>query len=1187
MYFKRLELVGFKSFADKTTLNFDSGVTAVVGPNGCGKSNISDAIRWVLGEQSAKSLRGSSMEDIIFNGSSTKDAVNFAEVSITLSNSSKILEIEYDEVTITRRLYRSGDSEYLINKNTVRLKDIHELLMGTGIGTDHYSVIEQGKMDMILAAKAEERREIFEEAAGITKFKAKKKEALRKLEQTDQNLLRINDIILEVKRQIGSIERQAKKAESYKSEFEKLKQWEMAMAWYEKTHFESRRSEVVRKLASLRIEEQSVLSEMQSLEETLREKQEALRSWDEELSRVRGEELEASATLHKNLDRILLDRERIAELGERREHLLGQMEQARRRLSEMQTEFRRLEREFETIRKEEIEGQEFLSRVEGEFQAIEGAVARLYSDEDTTKLRILDLASDRASAQNAMAKIAAQSELLSIRAARLGEEREALSRQNAQEDENLKACFDDIQRIEESRLRIHQEKSKRESHLTALKLEIEQEEERIHTASIRFSSVESKHSFLSDLVHRFEGFQGGVKALLESRQTGALAANGLIGLLADLLKVEKGFELAVEAAFENHLQAVVFEKDGDVLKALEFLRPLKRGRALLLSAETSSDNLSSPDSQGAASILRFVTVDARVNTVIQSIAGHVFVAENPAAAYELSRRYPANIYVTREGERFEGRMVTGGSSSQEPEATLVGRQARVEELAHELEQLSATIKSSESAHAAAEFCETQLKTEMEEMASEFQNAQIEWSDKKSRLTFIEDTKRGLSDRLSGLEREASAFLLEEEKISIQTRALQERLGYFQEEERTLGDKILSFQNQAREKSKEKEALLVRLAETRSRQNSCTAQREKIEKDKTWVSESKLSEEKALAQHDAETNELVSKKEELEAECAALETENSRTSLRREEAMKRTEEIRRRVDEETVGLKTLEAGKNHKFEFLKTAGDRIHEAELQEAQLGYEMGRLSEKLFNSFQAELTTLESSPEFDEMLKDIDAAKTQIQTLRDKIQKMGPVNLVAIEEYGEMKERWEFLTKQQEDLVTAKNDLHKAILKINRTTRELFIETFAQIQKNFSTYYKELFGGGAAELVLLDEGDVLESGIEIIARPPGKKLQNIMLLSGGEKALTAIALLFSLFKVKPSPFCVLDEIDAPLDESNVDRFCRVLKEFTVGSQFIMITHNKRTMNLADAMYGITMEETGASRIISVKFSDKAEVLV
>ncbi len=965
MYFKQLELIGFKSFPEKTTIHIEPGVTAIVGPNGCGKSNIADAIRWVLGEQSAKSLRGASMEDVIFSGSSAKEPVNFAEVSLTLSNESKILPIDFEEVTITRRLYRSGESEYLINKNLVRLKDISELLMGTGIGTDSYSILEQGKMDIILNSKPEDRRAIFEEAAGVTKYKSKKKEALCKLEITDNNLLRINDIIQEVKRQIGSVERQAKKAENYKVEFEKLKNLELATASREFLLFEHERKTKETSLQELKQKENEFLARVEETETECANGRNEIYAVEERLKAAQGEEMLADAEMMKNRDRISLNRERVGEFFERRESLLKQMELVKKRIGELALELEKMNSEYQRTEKEDVHGRIFLSSVEADFNALETSVNQSLAEEEGTKSRLLDIANERAHHQSGLAKIHAEQSALASRLKRLKREEE---------------------------------------------------------------------SFLKEIEEAGSGpLFGGVPA-------------------ADPTSLRGRFETCVRE-FKSKLM--------NILKTF----------AGILGAEE----------------------EARLDTEIKTF--------------------------TEEVVKIQG----------------------------------------------------QLK------------------DAESQRKILEDTKQRLEEKLSLISGETEDLVEEEIGFKRSEKEHESALFLLMEEEKILKEKLLSLQGVVKDKAKEREALLVRLTQTRSQEAHAAREREKAQKDRNWVLESRSNQEAQLLSLNQETEASAEKKTALESEIVLLEEAISALSLSRDEILRKIERFSNEREEVSAKLAGLEKERTQRQAFLKKSQSEIHAYELENAELRHEIDRLKERIFNAYQVDFP-----PEADPPLAEAEGAasdeafnfeeaKAAIGVQREKLNKMGPVNLVAIEECDEMKQRFDFLTQQQEDLTKAKEDLYKAIQKINRTTKELFIDTFTKIQKHFSEYHRLLFGGGSAELILLDDQDVLESGIEIVARPPGKKLQSISLLSGGEKAMTAIALLMAIFKVKPSPFCVLDEIDAPLDESNVDRFCNVLKEFIVGSQFILITHNKRTMNLADALYGITMAETGVSKIVSVRFSEEA----
>lgn len=972
MYFKKLEILGFKSFADKTVIEFQPGVTAIVGPNGCGKSNVSDSIRWVLGEQSAKSLRGSSMEDVIFGGSIDKEPLNLSEVSLTLSNETKFLAIDYDEVTITRRLYRSGESEYLLNKNVVRLKDIHELLLGTGIGTDNYSVIEQGKMDRVLNSKPEERRVIFEEAAGITKFKSKKKEALRKLEQTDANLLRVNDIIQEVKRQIAAVERQAKKAEQYKVEFERMKQLELSLASREFLTFEQNRKAKEDELCQLKEEEAAAHEVVSSIDTRYQESRSQLNELEEQLKLLSQDEMASQSEIRRTQDRILMNRERMGELVERRGQLLSQNEAIQSRLTELESEIQNLSRVYDEAVEQEAQGEGSLSTAQTSMDEAESVCAAAYEEENRIKSLMSEVTKRRSQWHADMARIRAEIQSAASRQKRLAQEQE----QHLQE----------IQKIDE-RLRLP-----------------------------LFEDAAGAGSNHSKIQEKILGFKS---------------------------------------------------------KVMDFVRRLFQ-----------SGNLSDTS--------------------------------------------------------FES------------------------EIENEIRQFTDEIGS--------------IQAKMDGRDIEVRHLSEKRQDAEKRMRLLNEEEAQVIEEEKNLKEQELSCGSEDQAIAV--------------EEARFESMLAEAQQVTAEALKAKDQVLVQVVEVRERQKSISDRRAQAEKDKNWITETQRQQQSQLESQAKEAEDCISRKDALEAENITLEDDVQRHQSNRDDILRKVENLRSERDEAYAGLSVLDRERQEKQAFLDEARDRVHKFEMESAELRFEMDKLKERIFNAYQVDLMIQSIQAETEAAATEAlmgdagtfntEEAKAEIQKIKDKLNRMGPVNLVAIEEHQEMTERFNFLVQQQDDLLKAKDDLHKAIQKINRTTKELFAETFAKAQEYFAEYFKILFNGGQAELVLLDEQDILESGIDIIAKPPGKKLQNITLLSGGEKALTAIALVFALFKIKPSPFCILDEIDAPLDESNVDRFCNVLKDFITTSQFILITHNKRTMNLADAIYGITMAQTGCSRVVSVKFSGK-----
>ena len=789
-------------------------------------------------------------------------------------------------------------------------------------------------------------------------------------------MLRINDIVQEVKRQISSVERQAKKAEQYKIEFEKMKGLELAVASKEFLVFDQDRREKEKNLESLKHEEENCLSLVRSIEEKCSVERTEVHRIETSLAEASSQEVWTGAEIRKNQDRILLNRERVGELLERKGNLVHQMEGAKKRLEELETETSNLENELERAKSEEAKGAEFLQTVQAEFEALDAHYRSARKEEEAAQSAIQDLARRKSTVENNIARIRTELSSAATQFRRLKHEEESLLNEIKKIDERLTLPLFDAAGV-----------------------------------SVTEGTLETK--------------------LQEFKQ--------------------KIFSI-LRTWFERQLSQPGAEEEAVLEREIQYF----------------SDEIGKL--QG--------TPDAR----------------------EIENRH------LRESRHRA--------------------KEKLSALAHELETLS--------------HHETSLR-----------------------------------------EHEKN-----EEAV----------LPQFGEEERAFLEKYKNAQALYAERQQNKETMLVRVAEIRSQQNNISSQREKAERERNWIQESRRGQEELLVSLQHESEESLVKKQSLEEENERLETDQKRLGLERDEILRKVEGLRRDRDKAASSLAELERERQEKNDFLTQSRERVHAFQMQSAEIRFAIDRLKERIFNSYQIDLALQSEAAEAGQGAieqfalpegMEIEQAKQEVSKLREKMNRMGPVNLVAIEEHQEMTERFNFLTQQEQDLLKAKDDLHKAILKINRTTRELFAETFAKIQIHFSEYYRLLFGGGSAELVLLDENDILESGIDIVARPPGKKLQNITLLSGGEKALTAVALLFALFKVKPSPFCVLDEIDAPLDESNVDRFCNVLKEFIAASQFIVITHNKRTMNLADAIYGVTMAQTGISKIVSVKFSSASRVAV
>jgi len=1052
MYLKKLQLYGFKSFANKTEFVFEPGVTAIVGPNGCGKSNISDAIKWVLGEQSAKSLRGLQMQDVIFNGTTQKEPVNFAEVSLVLSNHSKILPIDYEEVTISRRLFRSGESEYLLNKTAVRLKDIAELLMGTGIGVDNYFIMEQGKIDLILSSKPEERRAIFEEASGITKFKSKKREALNKLEATEANLLRLNDIIAEVQRQINSIERQAAKARRYKKHFQRLKELELSVSHIEYEDLKKQRQRLQADIDKAESSRGDLSRDIELLSGEIKSVREELEAADSEASNIKEDYSRAENSIFRAKEKAQLDNERIKELNALIDDLSQHLGSSAVKIEELkaQAETLRSERDLFSSQRQAKEDsvnqkKDLLSVLEKDIEA-----ARLKISD--SKTAVLEKTNQNARAKNETAKIAANSQGALNRVRRL-----EIEKQN---------CL---------------------SALTASKDKLSVAENELNSQSQKVSDMELKaHALEAELKNIQQRLQSLDKERDLTQKELAVAQSRLV-LLQDIAQKRASFKDRVK----------------------EFL--------------------SDPDIKNKPWYGDIYAVMSDLNTCIENEGGVSLLSE------------------------------------------------RLQLLADEKEKIQRVI--------------VDLTSELAILNEQALKEQIELANKQTGKTHNEQEFTKLKEELSVIELELDDISEELGNLRQEDEALNSQIVAFEKELGELTETINNNQNWMQANLKEKELVLVDLAKTSAELDSFNQRYLDLENNLNVLTESMQREntlyQSRLKQIDDSKTRIISLSleiEQLAGELKALEVQKSETENNLKIIAGKRIEITSKVSDKQACYEKL-----HKD--LQDLNSAAHSYQMQATQIDFQKQRLEDRMSQTYKIDLGSYKLLIQHDADVQqeplvefNIESARSEIEELKAKLDSIGSVNLDAVSEETELNDRFNNMVTQREDLLKAKENLLDAISKINKTTKDMFVNTFNKIQEEFKNFFKLLFGGGDTELFLVDESDVLESGIEIVAKPPGKRLQNISLLSGGEKTMTALALLFAVFKIKPSPFCVMDEMDAPLDEANIDRFSRVLAEFTKNSQFIIITHNKKTIAISNVMYGITMEESGISKVVSVKFFDKNE---
>ena len=1062
MYFKKLEIVGFKSFAEKTSLRFEPGVTAIVGPNGCGKSNIFDSIRWVLGEQSIKSLRGSKMEDVIFNGTEKVPALGMAQVSITLSNEAKILPIDYEEITITRRLFRSGESEYLLNDNVVRLKDINELLMGTGIGAESYSLVEQGKIDLVLSSKPEDRRLVFDEATGVSKYKAKKKEALRKLEETENNLLRVNDIIVEVRRQIGSIERQASKARRYKEVFDQLKELEIKLARFEISELGKKRDDFEQSKTKLKDDIDRLTQSLSEINQKIYSHQSEIENFNQELIDLNSELINTRNLIDKDTHHIKINDERVVELTKRLQIIDTQKVNLTKRLEYERESVLRVKSELDNIQSESQAKQVTLREKEIKLKEIENLLAQAQERIKLANNKNFEIASNKAKFNNELIDINSSLNTLNSRKRRLeteilktGEERNTnqteLNQAKLVVDE-IKAKFENIKKelgtISEESRNIETEVAKTQEEINKL-----------HEVKI---TLESQRQFLKELTLKYETMPAAKDADLVIKGIDQIDEREISGIIAKAKSVTYNKS---SKTYHINCEAKLFSLD----------------------IKTIDEKIAQVDLEIAQ---RNNTLDIQRNTALE------------------------------------------------------------------------------------------LSNKKNQLESNMQKEQLILADKDASLKNIQSNFDKISDELSILQFELKDVEENSVKYIEKKDALTTELSSLEQENQNQEEIINLSQSEISDNAKIREAAIIELTQIRTELSSVTAKESDLTASFSMLEKSLLTDQEALLSHDNEKDTCNSKIEELKQESTKLQEDIKNREEKTVIIQKDLNAKRIELSQKESVLKGLKEEEQKQNTELTNNRDHLHEQQLTIQENSFRINQLKERMTQLFQFNIDTEPAQ----ELPVDFDATaiKGESEALRKKVESFGTVNLIAIEELEELKQRYDFLEQQQKDLHSAKESLNEAIRKINRTTRSMFLETFQIVAKEFKNYFRLLFGGGDAELFLLDEDNVLESGIEIICRPPGKKLQNILLLSGGEKTLSAIALIFAIFKTKPAPFCVLDEIDAALDETNVDRYSRMLEDFAKISQFIVITHNKKTIAHANVMYGITMEQSGMSRIVSVKFEEK-----
>lgn len=1184
MFLKRLELAGFKSFADKTELEFVQGITAVVGPNGSGKSNISDSIRWVLGEQSARSLRGGKMEDIIFAGSDARKAVNYGEVSLTLDNSDESLSLDFSEVTVTRRIHRSGDSEYFINKQSCRLKDITELFMDTGIGKEAYSIIGQGRIEEILSTKSEDRRGIFEEASGIVKYKSRKREAEKKLGDTEQNLLRIHDLVSELEDQLEPLRDQSEKAVRFKKLKEQLKSSEVSMYVHQIEQIHISWTEANNKLAALQ-KEQAELSTIVSRHDAMLEKE-----------RMEARRLEEEIDLlHENVLRLSEEFEKCEGHGEvlkeRGKNLLGNQTQLEQTLaaqqeriagkyaetSEYRGKYATLERELEQIRAK-------LTAEEERLLGVSGGVSS--AEEDSLKADYVETLSKTAQVRNEIRFAEQSAESLVRRMDKMDEDHQKWAIQNAQIGSKRAELQGQTEKLatelQESRdryLALGQElKSKQEL--------ISQIQEMVRKWEQKMEALVSRRDTMREMQSDYDGFALGVKEVLKAKNRSD-GLKGIHGAVAELVKVPADVEIAIDTALGGAQQNVVVENESFGREAIQFLKRKQAGRATFLPLDVIrgraipvQDHKLLNDLSGFVGIaVDLVRFDDKYANIMSSLLGHVIIAEKLEDANRIAAKcqYRYRV-VTLEGDVVNpGGSMTGGSL-QKKSSSLLGRNRQIEEMNKEI--------------ASSDVQLNELRQKLEQLKRESVDGSRTLDELRQSGEQLRMDEQQIRSQLSQLDREGKQA---EEQTALYSRdreALAKELHDFEQKREKAGLALVDLQQEESDLQQAiRDAELKRKAKE-SAKEELQVQLTSLKVKAASVSQEKQSLEEQLRRFDddlaaAERERAVNRKllQQLAADLKANDAESvKQIELFNELRLKKhnaSEQMDFKRAERSKWVQKLEEGQSLTKEqrtMLKQVEDQLRQTEVRVNRLDVELENLLKKLAEEY--ELSFELAKVRFP-VPEDVQAVQIEVKELKRQISALGDVNLGAIEEYQRVNERFQFLSGQKNDLVEAKTALYLVIREMDEEMSKRFKSTFDAIRSQFVVVFAKLFGGGRADLILSEPDRLLDTGIEIVAQPPGKKLQNLQLLSGGERALTAMALLFSILRVKPVPFCVLDEVEAALDEANVSRFADYLREFSEQTQFIVVTHRKGTMESADVLYGVTMEEGGVSKLVSVRLDD------
>lgn len=1180
MYLKKLEMQGFKSFPDKITLDFTTGMTAIVGPNGSGKSNITDAVRWVLGEQSAKMLRGSKMEDVIFNGTDSRKPLGFAEVSVVFDNSDKKLNIEFDEVTVTRRVFRSGEGEYFINKTACRLKDVHELFMDTGLGRDGYSIIGQGKIDEILSNKSEDRRQIFEEAAGISKYKYRRLEAQRKLSGTEDNLSRITDILTELEERVGPLEVQSEKALKYLDLRERLKFLDATVSVMNIDRIKSVIGDIDAEFRGIKESERQCNDLLDSLDREINSLYSSIGTTEQEIADIREAISSFEGDIRLNINEIDIFNNTIEQNRQESLRLEDEIKNASSRILDAEKECK--DKREETHRLEiaiaEKKNQLFLKNEElskAEKEVAEVSEELRASNEYVASLtaEISELRADLSGVDALCESYKAQMIDIDSKIAETDAKVEEY-RKNAAELEALgrktEKQIDEISEKEKSQQKI----------LDDLKKKLEFDDKLLFDKISLCNSKKDRVQMLTDLEADYEGYQKGVKSVMQAK-SGELKKCGINAPLSRLIDVPGEYILAIENALGNALQNIVTENEEDAKRAIEYLKRTKAGRVTFLPVTAVKPRKFEFDVAGCTGFIgmadKLVESDARYKDILSGLLGAVVVTDNIDNAVLMAKKFSYKFKIaTLDGEIINsGGSITGGNTGKG--SGILSRAGQKKALMAEVEELEKSINAfreknkksqekileAENTIASLENSKNQLQDEYRQIAAEHNNINYSLAECKKQLAEFDESKEVINSRLSD--------------IDVQTRERREKLEELKEKSAKAG----GVSSELREKFERASLVLDSKRHEVFDFGSEISEDEKL----AAVEAEKLNSLRMVIE--SENNGITASKSRIEA----FTVKNSGLQAEIELKQQKIKDIHTEIDSRKKRLADIEEGKSERSGEIEALQAKIKEERERYAVIQQQLSRVeTKKNKNELEYDAIvnrlwedyglTYVTALEYKVEVESLNKAQREINSVKSQISSLGNINIDAIEEYKQVKQRYEFMSSQKNDLTDAKESLEKIISEMQELMKTIFSEQFRIINENFAVTFRQLFGGGKAELKLSDPSDILESGIDIDVQPPGKKLQNLMLLSGGEKALCAIAILFAILKTRPAPFCIFDEIEAALDDINVYKFAEYVRVMNKNTQFLVVTHRRGTMESADKLYGVTMPKKGISTMIDLDIS-------